>query len=63
VTGRKSLFLSSHIGTIVGWQIPEARDLIPELIEHATQRAPGRALRLLASCRVIFRSGAALGMG
>ena len=38
VTGRKSLFLSSHIGTIVGWQIPEARDLIRELIEHATQR-------------------------
>jgi len=38
VTGRKSLFLSSHIGTIVGWQMPEARDLIRELIEHATQR-------------------------
>ncbi len=38
VTGRKSLFLSSHIGTIVGWQIPEARDLIRDLIEHATQR-------------------------
>ena len=33
----KSLFLSSHIGTIVGWQIPEARDLIRELIEHATK--------------------------
>jgi alpha-ketoglutarate-dependent 2,4-dichlorophenoxyacetate dioxygenase len=38
VTGRRSLFLSSHIGTIVGWPIPEARDLIRELIEHATQR-------------------------
>jgi alpha-ketoglutarate-dependent 2,4-dichlorophenoxyacetate dioxygenase len=38
VTGRKSLFLSSHIGTIVDWQMPEARDLIRELIEHATQR-------------------------
>jgi alpha-ketoglutarate-dependent 2,4-dichlorophenoxyacetate dioxygenase len=37
VTGRRSLFLSSHIGTIVGWQIPEARDLIRELIEHATK--------------------------
>jgi alpha-ketoglutarate-dependent 2,4-dichlorophenoxyacetate dioxygenase len=37
VTGRKSLFLSSHIGTIVGWQIPEARDLVRELIEHATK--------------------------
>jgi len=38
VTGRKSLFLSSHIGTIVGWQIPEARDLVRDLTEHATQR-------------------------
>lgn len=38
VTGRKSLFLSSHIGAIVGWRIPEARDLIRDLIEHATQR-------------------------
>ncbi|HZP87479.1 MAG TPA: TauD/TfdA family dioxygenase [Burkholderiales bacterium] len=39
VTGRKSLFLSSHIGTIVGWPVPEARDLIRDLTEHATQRA------------------------
>jgi alpha-ketoglutarate-dependent 2,4-dichlorophenoxyacetate dioxygenase len=38
VTGRKSLFLSSHIGTIVGWPMPEARALIRDLIEHATQR-------------------------
>jgi alpha-ketoglutarate-dependent 2,4-dichlorophenoxyacetate dioxygenase len=38
VTGRKSLYLSSHIGTIIGWPIPEARDLIRELTEHATQR-------------------------
>jgi alpha-ketoglutarate-dependent 2,4-dichlorophenoxyacetate dioxygenase len=38
VTGRKSLFLSSHIGAIVGWPVPEARDLIRDLIEHATQR-------------------------
>ncbi|BBK31581.1 alpha-ketoglutarate-dependent 2,4-dichlorophenoxyacetate dioxygenase [Stella humosa] len=38
VTGRKSLFLSSHIGTIVGWQMPEARCLIRDLMEHATQR-------------------------
>ena len=36
-TGRKSLFLSSHIGTIVGWQMPEARALIRDLSEHATQ--------------------------
>jgi len=38
VTGRKSLFLSSHIGAIVGWPVPEARDLIRDLVEHATQR-------------------------
>lgn len=38
VTGRKSLFLSSHIGAIVGWRVPEARDLIRDLTEHATQR-------------------------
>jgi alpha-ketoglutarate-dependent 2,4-dichlorophenoxyacetate dioxygenase len=38
VTGRKSLYLSSHIGTIVGWPMPEARDFIRELTEHATQR-------------------------
>jgi alpha-ketoglutarate-dependent 2,4-dichlorophenoxyacetate dioxygenase len=37
-TGRKSLFLSSHIGTIVGWPMPEARAFIRDLIEHATQR-------------------------
>lgn len=38
VTGRRSLYLSSHIGTIVGWPVPEARDLIRDLTEHATQR-------------------------
>jgi len=38
VTGRKSLYLSSHAGTIVGWQIPEARDFLRDLNEHATQR-------------------------
>jgi alpha-ketoglutarate-dependent 2,4-dichlorophenoxyacetate dioxygenase len=36
-TGRKSLYLSSHIGTIVGWPMPEARIFIRDLIEHATQ--------------------------
>ena len=40
VTGRKSLFLSSHIGTIVGWPMPEARAFVRDLVEHAT--APGR---------------------
>ena len=38
VTGRKSLYLSAHIGSIVGWPVPEARDLIRDLTEHATQR-------------------------
>ena len=37
-TGRKSLYLSSHAGTILGWQLPEARLLLRDLIEHATQR-------------------------
>ena len=39
VTGRKSLFLSSHAGGIVGWPMPEARALLRDLIEHATQPA------------------------
>ena len=38
-SGRKSLFLSAHIGTIVGWPQPEAMAFIRDLIEHATQRA------------------------
>ncbi len=38
VTGRKSLYLASHIGTIVGWPMPEARSFIRDLTEHATQR-------------------------
>jgi alpha-ketoglutarate-dependent 2,4-dichlorophenoxyacetate dioxygenase len=37
VTGRKSLFLSSHAGTIVGWTIPEARMFLRDLTEFATQ--------------------------
>jgi alpha-ketoglutarate-dependent 2,4-dichlorophenoxyacetate dioxygenase len=38
VTGRLSLYLSSHGGAIVGWPLPEARTLLRELSEHATQR-------------------------
>ena len=38
VTGRKSVFLSSHAGSILGWQVPEARMLLRDLVEHATQR-------------------------
>ena len=37
-TGRQSLYLSAHIGAIVGWPVPEARMLIRDLTEHATQR-------------------------
>jgi alpha-ketoglutarate-dependent 2,4-dichlorophenoxyacetate dioxygenase len=37
-TGRKSLFLSSHAGTIQGWPMPEARAFLRDLVEHATQR-------------------------
>ena len=37
VTGRKSLYLSSHAGNIVGWLVPESRDLLRDLTEHATQ--------------------------
>lgn len=38
VTGRRSLFLSSHAGAIVGWTMPEARIFLQDLTEHATQR-------------------------
>ena len=38
VTGRKSLFLASHAGAILGWTVPEARMFLNELTEHATQR-------------------------
>ncbi len=37
VTGRKSLYLSAHIGRIVDWQTPEARILIQDLTEDATR--------------------------
>jgi alpha-ketoglutarate-dependent 2,4-dichlorophenoxyacetate dioxygenase len=38
VTGRKSLYLSSHAGAILGWPVPEARAFLRDLVEHATQR-------------------------
>jgi alpha-ketoglutarate-dependent 2,4-dichlorophenoxyacetate dioxygenase len=37
-SGRKSLYLGSHIGTIIGWPMPEARAFVRDLTEHATQR-------------------------
>jgi alpha-ketoglutarate-dependent 2,4-dichlorophenoxyacetate dioxygenase len=38
VTGRKSLYLSSHAGGIIGWPVPEARAFLRDLVELATQR-------------------------
>jgi alpha-ketoglutarate-dependent 2,4-dichlorophenoxyacetate dioxygenase len=37
VTGRKSLYLSSHAGAILGLPTPEARIILRDLNEHATQ--------------------------
>jgi len=37
VSGRKSLYLASHAGTIVGWPVPEARAFLRDLNEHATR--------------------------
>ena len=37
VSGRKSLYLSSHAGSIIGKPTPEARILLNDLREHATQ--------------------------
>ena len=36
-SGRKSLFLSSHIGAILGWPRPEAMAFVRDLMEHATR--------------------------
>src|SRR6185369_5827576 len=38
-TGRKSLFLASHAGGILGWPVPEARAFLRDLVEHGTQRS------------------------
>lgn len=37
-TGKKSLYLSSHAGRIVGWPEPEAKAFLMDLSEMATQR-------------------------
>ena len=37
-TGRKSLYLASHAGAILGWPVPEARAFLRDLTDHATQR-------------------------
>jgi len=36
-SGRKSLYLSSHAGTIEGWPVQEALTFLRDLSEHATQ--------------------------
>jgi alpha-ketoglutarate-dependent 2,4-dichlorophenoxyacetate dioxygenase len=38
VTGRKSIYLSSHAGKIIGWPEPEAKAFLMDLNEKATQR-------------------------
>ncbi|MBI3249234.1 MAG: TauD/TfdA family dioxygenase [Deltaproteobacteria bacterium] len=37
-TGRKSLYIASHVGRILGMPEEESRTLIDELLAHATQR-------------------------
>ena len=37
-SGRKTLYLASHAGAIRGMNLPEARLLLLDLMEHATQR-------------------------
>lgn len=37
VNGRKSVYLASHIGRIIGWPVPEGRAFIRDLTEMATQ--------------------------
>ncbi|HVZ02078.1 MAG TPA: TauD/TfdA family dioxygenase [Dongiaceae bacterium] len=37
ISGRKSLYLSSHATHVIGWPEPEGRDLVRELIEFSTQ--------------------------
>ncbi|MFM9941956.1 MAG: TauD/TfdA dioxygenase family protein [Hyphomicrobiaceae bacterium] len=36
--GRKSIYLSSHAGTIIGWPEPEAKAFLMDLTEACTQR-------------------------
>ena len=37
-TGRKSLYLASHIAEIIGWPTAVSRELVAGLIAHATER-------------------------
>jgi alpha-ketoglutarate-dependent 2,4-dichlorophenoxyacetate dioxygenase len=37
-SGRKLLFVGVHARAIIGWTLPEARVMLSDLLEHATQR-------------------------
>jgi alpha-ketoglutarate-dependent 2,4-dichlorophenoxyacetate dioxygenase len=37
-SGRRSLYLASHASRILDWPVPDARLLLRDLMEHATQR-------------------------
>jgi len=48
-TGRKSLYLSSHAGKILGMPVPEARFLLREMLTPAASRDAGEILERLAA--------------
>ena len=50
VTGRKSLFLSSHVGTIVGWPVPGGARL-PARPDRARDAAAVRLFAPVAAVR------------
>ena len=54
MTARKSLYLASHAGGIIGWPVPEARLFLRDLIEHATQRHFVYAHKWRVGDRVIY---------
>lgn len=37
-SGRRSLYLGSHAGEVIGWPLSDGKMLLRELMEHATQR-------------------------
>lgn len=62
-SGRKSLFLSSHAGRIVGWPVAEALMMLKDLTEHATQREFVYSHRWSAGDLVMWDNGATLHRG
>lgn len=61
--GRRSLFLPSHAGRIVGWPLPEALMLLRELTEHATQRCFVYRHQWQVGDLVMWDNGAAMHRG